>query len=391
MRRVFVGGRVRVSHTVCITPRCPLTSVLEVAAGRGGAVAAPRLAHPLDAKRVRDVADRAALPRLDRAVVALARPPRVSQRRPRRRRRAGRPERAAPACRLCRATRPTTLRRPSGPACRSTPAIGMTIAMIASTRAVAWIMSPSAQAVASTSCCLPRLAHAVPIRRGSARIAIASVRRSSGTTTITHTVTTMRAHGLSMLRLRVAPPPRQHAEQRRLDAGVEVGNAGEVGEHVVAVEPHQRRELPEHLQDLRGDDQQQGVVPQPQPHAGDGDRDDRVEVQPAEVGAHPAAAAEAVGVGDVGVERRPDEVDAEAHHAGRRAAVSRRRGVPELVEARRQHGDREDQDQQAGPFERVVRRRGQPLAEEHPPAHDRERGQHGRRPSRAGTGTGTGR
>ena len=39
----------------------------------------------------------------------------------------------------------------------------------------------------------------------------------------------------------------------------EVGHAGEVGEDVVAVEAHQRRELADHLQQLGGDDQQQRV------------------------------------------------------------------------------------------------------------------------------------
>ena len=107
--------------------------------------------------------------------------------------------------------------------------------------------------------------------------------------------------------------------------------------------------------------------------AGDPYRDDRVEVEPAEVGAQSSAAAEAVGVGDVGVEGGPDEVKAETHDAGRRAAISRRRGVPELVEARGKHGDHEDQDQQSWAFECVVRCGGQPLAEEHPPAHDTER------------------
>ena len=38
-------------------------------------------------------------------------------------------------------------------------------------------------------------------------------------------------------------------------------------------------------------------------------------------------------------------------------------------------GDREDQDQQPGTFEGVIRRRGQPFAEEHPPADDREGGE----------------
>ena len=124
-------------------------------------------------------------------------------------------------------------------------------------------MSPSAQAVARTSCCLSRPAHAVPSRRGSASTAIAIMPSSSGTTTITHSGHDDASPRLQQARLRIAPPPRQHAEQRRLDAAVEVGHAGEVGQNVVAVEPHHRRELAEHLDDLRGDDQQQGVVAQP--------------------------------------------------------------------------------------------------------------------------------
>ena len=116
----------------------------------------------------------------------------------------------------------------------------------------------------------------------------------------------------------------------------QVGDAGHVGEHVVAVEADQRRQLVHHLQDLGGHDEQQRVVPGGPPDAGDADRDDRVEVEAAEVGAHPAAAAEPVGVGDVGVERRPDQVDAGTHHAGRGAAAAGAGGVAELVEAGRQ-------------------------------------------------------
>ena len=73
--------------------------------------------------------------------------------------------------------------------------------------------------------------------------------------------------------------------------------------------------------------------------ANDREDDERVEVEAAEVGAHPAAPAEAVAVGDVGVERRPEEVEAEAHRAGGGAAVAGGGGVAELVEAGGQHGD----------------------------------------------------
>ena len=117
------------------------------------------------------------------------------------------------------------------------------------------------------------LAGAAPRRcRGSAAAATTianSENASSGTTTSTHSVTTARAHGLSTVGLRVAPAPRQHAEQGRLDAVEQVGDAGDVGQHVVAVEAHQRRQLAHHLQDLGGHDEQQRVVPGDPPDAGD--------------------------------------------------------------------------------------------------------------------------
>ena len=177
-------------------------------------------------------------------------------------------------------------------------------------------------------------------------------------------------------RLRVAPSPREQAEQRGPDPVEQVGDAGDVGQDVVAVEADQRRQLPHHLQDLGRDHQQQRVVLRRPPHAGDGHRHDGVEVQAAEVGDHPPPPAEAVGVGDVGVERGPHEVDPGPHRAGRGPAATRARRVAELVEAGRQdrHGD--DEQQQPRVLEGLVGRRGQPLAEEDPPAHQAQREQH---------------
>ena len=61
--------------------------------------------------------------------------------------------------------------------------------------------------------------------------------------------------------------------------------------------------------------------------AGQGQDEDQVEVQAAEVGAQPPGPAEPVGVGDVGEERGPHQVDADAdpRRAGRRRSGSRRR------------------------------------------------------------------
>ncbi len=175
--------------------------------------------------------------------------------------------------------------------------------------------------------------------------------------------------GLEHAGLRVAPSPRQHPEQGGLDPVEQVGHAGEVGEHVVAVEPHQGRQLLEHLQELGRDEQQQCIRAGRPPRTGDRDGDERVEVEATQIRAEPTAATESVGVGDVGVERRPHQVDAGTHHPRRRAAVPGSGGVPELVEARREHGEREHGEKQAGTLERVVRRPSQPLPEQHPPAH----------------------
>ena len=116
--------------------------------------------------------------------------------------------------------------------------------------------------------------------------------------TTTQAVTTA-GPGLEDRGLGGVPPTRQQGEERGTDPVVEVRHAGDVGEHVVAVEAHQRRQLPQHLQHLGGDDQQDRVPPARPPHAEHHDRHDGVEVQPAEVGAHAAGAAEAVAVTSV--------------------------------------------------------------------------------------------
>ena len=166
--------------------------------------------------------------------------------------------------------------------------------------------------------------------------------------------------GLERPGLRVRRAPRHEAAQGGADPLEEVGDAGQVGEHVVAVEAHERQQLAQHLQDLGRDQQQDGVVAGDPPDAHGDHRDDRVEVEAAEVGAQPAGPPEAVGVGDVGVERRPDEVEPGAHDAGRGAAAAGGGGVAELVEAGREDGDGEDGEQQAraGRRPRGSRRRG---------------------------------
>ena len=123
---------------------------------------------------------------------------------------------------------------------------------------------------------------------------------------------------------RVAGP---QAAQHRPDPGEQVRHPGQVGEDEVAVEADHGDELLEHL-DLQGErgEQEEPAAGREVPGAERQDRQD-VEVEPAEVGADAAGAAEAVGVGDVGVERGEDEVDADPDLARLGAAVVAGRGV----------------------------------------------------------------
>ena len=142
--------------------------------------------------------------------------------------------------------------------------------------------------------------------------------------------------------------------------------------------------------------EQEGVPPVTRHTTNIATVDERVEVEPAEIGAQAAGPAEAVAVGDVGVEGGPHEVEAGAHGAGRGPAVAAGRGVAELVEARRDSTVMaKTTSSRPGLVEGLVRRRGQSLREEHPPAttsegehheHDHERAEQQR--ERAGEPTG---
>ena len=111
----------------------------------------------------------------------------------------------------------------------------------------------------------------------------------------------------------------------------DVGHAGQVAQHVVAVEAQQRQQL---LQDHdvlhEGDHEQRFLAGREIGRAG-GQGEDAVEVDAAEIGPQPARAVEPVGVRHVAVERRPDEVEPDAHHAGPRAAVAARARVSAFV------------------------------------------------------------
>jgi hypothetical protein len=137
-----------------------------------------------------------------------------------------------------------------------------------------------------------------------------------------------------------------HRREDRTDVGEQVWHADQVTQDPVAVHAHERHELIEQLDVRKDDEDEQGCVVSAD-EDGICDRDDdRVEVDATEIRPDPRPASKAVDVGEVGVEDRPDEVDANPHHARRRPTVASRGGVADLVESRRgeqQHGHEEQE------------------------------------------------
>ena len=128
---------------------------------------------------------------------------------------------------------------------------------------------------------------------------------------------------------------------------------------------------------MSGDDQEQDLVRGGRVEAGQGQHEDQVEVQAAEVGAQPAGAAEPVGVGDVGEERGPDQVDADADHAGPRAAVAAAGRVPALVEQGGDHGQAEHDEQVHRVAQDLLDPAAQPVDGEQPVIHGQHAADHG--------------
>ena len=142
--------------------------------------------------------------------------------------------------------------------------------------------------------------------------------------------------GASGQRRGLAAPGNQPTH-RRADVGEQVGNAGRVGQDVVAVGADHGRKLLDHLEQLQRDQQQQRVDAPEQPRDQRQIGDDGVEVQAAKVDPQPRPLRQPVGVGDVGVERGPHQIDAHTHPGGSGAAVAARGRVAELVKAGRCH------------------------------------------------------
>ena len=146
---------------------------------------------------------------------------------------------------------------------------------------------------------------------------------------------------------RVPGAPGHDTAQQGDDPGEQVRHAGQVAEDEIAVEADERQQLLQHLQVRDGDDQEQDLGRGGRVEAGQGQHEDQVEVQATEVGPQPAGPAEPVGVGDVGEERRPDQVDPDADHAGPRTPIAAAGRVSALVESGGDH--RESRPRRADP------------------------------------------
>ena len=152
---------------------------------------------------------------------------------------------------------------------------------------------------------------------------------------------------------RVGGEPGPEAAEHRADPREEVRYPGEVGEHVVAVEPHRGDQLLQHLHLQDQQAEQEDAVPGPEVRRRQRDHAPGVEVQAAEVRADAPAPGQAVGVGDVGVERREDDVEPDADRAGLRPAVPAGGGVADLVDDRAQGQQRVHDQGQGGPHEQL--------------------------------------
>ena len=151
---------------------------------------------------------------------------------------------------------------------------------------------------------------------------------SAGTSATRYAVTTTRTHGFSSSTR--GSRSRGFTTERRIGLmrDEDVRHAGEVAQDVVAVEAQQRQQLLEQQDVLHERGEQRRLLARGGVHAAAQQREQRVEVDAAEVGPQPPGAVEAVGVGDVAVEGGPDEVDADAHarRGERRRSGTRSRG-----------------------------------------------------------------
>ena len=131
--------------------------------------------------------------------------------------------------------------------------------------------------------------------------------------------------------------PGQEAQEDRLHAGENIGDTGEVGNHVIAIEPKEGQKLMDHFELQEKNDGDQDFEVRQEINAERCEHEKSVEVDPAKVRAEAAPLAQAVGVRNIRVEGRPHQVNACAHHAWARAAVSAAGGMAALMEGGREN------------------------------------------------------
>ena len=175
--------------------------------------------------------------------------------------------------------------------------------------------------------------------------------------------------------LRIGRAPEAQAAENRADPSEEIGHAGQVGDDVIAVEADDRKQLMGDLHVLDDDQQQQRLDVAGRGVDTGGDQDDHhVEVDASQISAQAAAAAQAIGVADVGVEGRPGQVEAAAHAARAGAAVAAGAGMADLVKCGRHDDGAQQRQEEAGMVQRLAQRLGDAELEEDPPIRDHQAG-----------------
>ena len=167
---------------------------------------------------------------------------------------------------------------------------------------------------------------------------------------------------------------REQAPQDRTDPREQIGHAGQVADHVVAVESQERQELLEDLELNQHRDDEQRLEVRGEEHQARHQREQRIEVHATHVGPQASPLAQAVRVGHVGVEGGPHDVEPDPHHAGASAAVPACRRMADLVERGRCRDGAEKDEEQERAVDDGPEALGHPVRTEEPHVeHDQPR------------------
>ena len=105
------------------------------------------------------------------------------------------------------------------------------------------------------------------------------------------------------------------------------------------------------------------------------EHEEGVEIDSAEVGAKAPTLAQTVGVRDIGVERRPHQVDAHAHDPRMGSPIAARRGVPAFMQRRREDDQNEHDQEEHRLVDQVAQALRDAMHKEQPPVEGDEAGQ----------------